>query len=91
MTRTGLSRKLKFLFDMAVPVKSEKNITRASDSGNLKAVGQQVGSSQIYWNSFRWKSDRFQNQLPLELKKVDDIRTFKNDLKIWNQDNIEIN
>ena len=47
MTRTGLSRKLKFLFDMAVPVKSEKNITRASDSGNLKAVGQQVFSNLL--------------------------------------------
>ena len=88
--RTRLYRKPRFLFDMAVPVESGNYVTRSSNSGNLKAVGQRVPSSQIYWNSFRWRSVRFWNQLPLELKNVDNIRRFKNDLKTWIQDNVEI-
>ena len=88
--RTRLYRKPRFLFDMAVPVESGNYVTRSSNSGNLKAVGQRVPSSQIYWNSFRWRSVRFWNQLPLELKNADNIRRFKNDLKTWIQDNVEI-
>ena len=88
--KTRIEKKPRFLFDMAEPVDNRRYDTRGSNLRNLKAVGHQIPSCKVNWNSFRWRSVRFWNQLPTELKELKNITKFRSQLKIWIRDNVEI-
>ena len=88
--KTRIEKKPRFLFDMAEPVANRRYDTRGSNLRNLKAVGHQIPSCKVNWNSFRWRSVRFWNQLPTELKELKNITKFRSQLKIWIRDNVEI-
>ena len=79
-----------YLFDMAVSADNSRYETRSSQAGKLKAVGAKVPIQSLNLNSFKWRSVRFWNMLPPELRQLEDQMEFKRKLKIWVQQNVKI-
>ena len=64
--------------------------TRAKDSGKLRLVTDYKPTNELNMKSYRWRSIRYWNQLPVSISKISKLSKFKVQLKIWVQDNIDV-
>ena len=62
--------------------------TRQAVSNKIKPIG--TPRLQQSHESFRWRSTRLYNLLPMELTQMKDIKAFKQELKRWTIENIPI-
>ena len=88
--KTRLTKKPRYLFEMAEIQENTRYGTRTSHKRKLFSVGHQLPSNQLNWNSYRWRSVRSWNLLPREMRELDNVSEFKKQLKIWVRDNVEI-
>ena len=79
-----------YIFDMTVNAENVRYGARSSQVGKLRVVGRKLPQCSLNENSFRWRSTRYWNKLPLELRKMDNLVKFKKSLKTWVQKNIKI-
>ena len=66
--------------------KEETIQTRQSTLHLLKLQNEKVPSNEIVRKGFRWRSCKDYNMLPLSVRSVNDVNTFKS----WIKDNIPI-
>lgn len=81
--------KPKYLFSM---ISTELNyLTRADNTGKLRVVADYTPNQGLNWKSFRWRSVRFWNQLPANIRTMNSLLKFKSHLKSWIVENVDIN
>ena len=64
--------------------------TRVDCSEKLAVVADYIPTVGLNLKSFRWRAVSYWNQLPGEIRKIEDLSKFKPRLKKWIEDNIEI-
>ena len=64
--------------------------TRLDRTGKLSVNADYVPESGLNLKSFRWRSVTYWNRLPVELRQIENVATFKSKLKNWIQENIEV-
>ena len=79
-----------YIFGMTGSVKNERYGARSSQVGALRVIGSRFPRHSLNENSFRWRSTRYWNQLPAQLRTMDEVNKFKKSLKSWVQDNVKI-
>ena len=79
-----------YIFNMTVNAENIRYGARSSQVGKLRVVGRKIPQCSLNENSFRWRSTRYWNKLPLELRKMDNLVKFKKSLKTWVQKNVKI-
>ena len=72
---------------MAISADSQRYATRRCLAGRLKVAGNGVPVQSLNLNSFRWRSVKYWNQLPWQLRQLTNLEEFKRKLKIWVQEN----
>ena len=82
------SKQPRYLADMFSEEYSYR--TRFASGGNLRVVGEGEVNLTITKQSFRFRATREWNDLPTELKHVDNLRQFKWKLKAWIKENVPI-
>ena len=80
----------KFLYRMYNLNKEETIQTRQSTLHLLKLQNEKVPRNEIVRKGFRWRSCKDYNMLPLSVRSVNDVNTFKKMAKSWIKDNIPI-
>ena len=79
----------KYLYDMT---STELNYrTRAENPGKLRTVADYIPEQGLNWKSYKWRSTRFWNQLPPEIKLMNNLIKLKGKLKSWVLLNVEVN
>lgn len=79
----------KYLYDMT---STELNYrTRAENPGKLRTVADYIPEQGLNWKSYKWRSTRFWNQLPPEIKLMNNLIQFKGKLKSWVLLNVDVN
>ena len=84
------NRRPRSIFEMSVSAENVRYGSRSRQLGTLKAVGLKVPVQRIAFDSFRWRSVRFWNQLPVELRTLEHQAMFKRKLKSWVIQHIQI-
>ena len=79
----------KYLFEMASTELHYR--TRAENPGKLRVVADYLPEQGLNWNSYKWRSVRYWNQLPPEITLITNLQKFKIKLKSWVLVNIDIN
>ena len=64
--------------------------TRAKDAGKLRIVPEYKLDHDLNLKSFRWRSIRSWNHLPLNITSITSLDKFKVQLKAWVKNNIDI-
>ena len=64
--------------------------TRAKDSGKLRLVSDYKVDHELNLKSYRWRSIRSWNQLPLDITSISSLSKFKVQLETWVQKNNDI-
>ena len=78
------------IYGMTGSAKNERYGARSSQVGALRVIGSRFPRHSLNENSFRWRSTRYWNQLPAQLRTMDEVNKFKKSLKSWVQDNVKI-
>ena len=84
------NRRPRSIFEMSVSTGNVRYGSRSGQVGTLKAVGLKVPLQRVAFDSFRWRSVRFWNQLPAELRTLEHQVMFKRKLKSWVIQHIQI-
>ena len=64
---------------------------RADNVGKLRVVSDSIPEQGLNWKSYKWRSVRFWNQLPVNIRTMNNLTKFKSKLKSWVLQNIDIN
>ena len=79
----------KYLFEMS---SSELHYnTRAENPGKLRVSAEYTPEQGLNWNSYKWRSVRYWNQLPPDITLINNLPKFKMKLKSWVLLDIDIN
>ena len=84
------NKKPKCLFEMVVSAENERYGSRSGQIGTLKVAESKVPVQRLNFESFKWRSVRFWNQLPMELRVMEHQENFKNKLKSWVREHIDL-
>ena len=75
---------------MVVSAENERYGSRSGQIGTLKVAESKVPVQRLNFESFKWRSVRFWNQLPMELRVMEHQENFKNKLKSWVREHIDL-
>ena len=59
--------------------------------GKLRSVADYIPEQGFNWKSYKWRSTMYWNQLPPDIRLMDNLGKFKVKLKSWVLLNIDIN
>ena len=66
-------------------------VTRADSTGKLSVAADYIPEQGLNWRSYKWRSVRFWNELPVHIRTMTNLTMFKSKLKAWVLQNIDIN
>ena len=79
----------KYLYEMSSTELNYK--TRAENPGKLRTVADYIPEQGLNCKSYKWRSTRFWNQFPPEIKLMNNLLQFKGKLKSWVLLNVDVN
>ena len=80
----------RYLFEMAVSNENPRYNARTGQAGKLRVAFNKVPKQSVNLNSFRSRSVKYWNQLPHQLRKMENLSQFRISLKSWVQENVNI-
>ena len=87
--KTNQQKTPQYLFDMTSSDLNYK--TRAENPGKLRSVADYIPEQGLNRKSYKWRSTMYWNQLPPDIRLMDNLGKFKVKLKSWVLLNIDIN
>ena len=66
-------------------------VTRADSTGKLSVAADYIPEQGLNRRSYKWRSVRFWNELPVHIRTMTNLTMFKSKLKAWVLHNIDIN
>ena len=80
----------RYIFEMAVSNENPRYSARTGQAGKLRVAVNKVPKQSVNFNSFRSRSVKYWNQLPHQLRKMENLSQFRISLKTWVQENVNI-
>ena len=77
------------LFQMAISTENRRYGARSVQAGKLRANGSKIPVQVLNFNSFKWRSVRNWNLLPVQLRQMENLAKFKTALKTWVKENVQ--
>ena len=82
------SQRPSYLFHMFTS--ERRYATRGENHGKLQLFSMNPPAQKLNCRSFRWRSLQTWNQLPANIRQIDNIDEFKSKLKTWIREHVEI-
>ena len=79
-----------YLYDLFQKEDSRQYHTRLADKKQIRLKDDRVPKTEMALKSFKWRALQYYNQLPLELRIIENGETFKTLAKKWIRENVSL-